>query len=241
MARPKLKYIIQCDEVRIENGKFSAVGMFDNIYSFIFPAAHKKFFLLIGFTGEPGMHSLDMQVTGPGGESLGNTHGQLKIENRDQTVNTVFAFENFPLPAEGRYTLSLFIDGDFLLEDFFTARPPVPRREKTSDEISKLLEQPDVIHSANADVSCTKCRGIYKFQLKLDPTADVDEGFMKMPPGEAFTCGQCGNIVPLTQVRQNLENIVGIPRAWLSPQSAGENAPQGQSPATNSSSEPDKA
>jgi hypothetical protein len=217
MSRPKLKYFIQCDEVRNDGGKFSALGIFDTVFSFIFPATHQKFFLLIGFTGNPGSYSLDLQVTGPGGESLGSTHGALKIESPEETANTVFAFEKFPLPSEGKYTLSLFVDGDFLIEDYLTARPPVPRRQRSTEEIARLLQQPDIIHSANADVSCTRCRAIYKFQLKLDPAAALDEGFMKMPPGEAFMCGQCGNTVPLNQVRQNLENIVGIPRAWISP------------------------
>lgn len=221
MSRPKLKYFIQCDEVRNDGGKFSALGIFDTIFSFIFPASHKQFYLLSGFTGEPGEHKLELQVTGPDGQVLGNTKGDLKLEIPDNVANVVFAFDNFPLPAEGRYTLSLFMDGDFLVEHVFTARPPFPRRQRTRGEIDQLLAQPDVIRSANADVQCQHCRAAYKFQLQLDPAAPVDAGYSPLPPGSSFLCGQCGNEISLVQVRQNLENIVGIPRQWLAPKSGG--------------------
>lgn len=226
MARPKLKYFIQCDEVKNDNGKFSALGLFDTIFSFIFPANHKKFFLLTGFTGEIATHQLELQVTGPDGSVLGTTKGEVKIENPDQVSNAVFAFENFPLPLEGKYTLSLFVDGDFLTEHFFTARPPFPRKKRTREEIVALLQQPDVIRSANADVACQRCKATYKFQLQLDPEAGVDEGFIKLPPGEIFLCGKCSNEISLKQVRENLENIVGIPRNWLAPQGSPEGAAQ---------------
>lgn len=218
MSRPKLKYFIQCDDVQNENGKFSAVGIFDTIFSFIFPASHKKFFLLAGFSGEPGEHHLELQVSGPDGRVLGNTKGELKLDSPDNVANVVFGFEGFPLPAEGRYTLSLFMDGDFVVEHGFTAKPPFPRRQRTPEEIDKLLTQQDVIRSANADVQCQRCRANYKFQLQLDPKSAVEPGYTPLPPGQSFLCGQCGNEIPLVQVRQNLENIVGIPRQWLAPQ-----------------------
>jgi hypothetical protein len=221
MARPKLKYFIQCDEVRNENGKFNAFGIFDTIFSFIFPATHKRFFLLAGFSGDPGEHKLDLQVSGPDGRMLGNTGGELKLESADMVANVIFEFGSFPLPSEGRYTLSLFMDGDFLVEHFFTAKPPFPRRERTREEILALLNQPEVIRSANADVECSRCRATYKYQLQLDPETPVDPGYDRLPSGPSFTCPKCSNEIPLAQVRQNLENIVGIPRQWLSPQGGG--------------------
>lgn len=234
MARPKLKYFIQCDDVKNDNGKFSAIGMFDTIFSFIFPASHNKFYLLAGFTGDPGDHNLELQVSGPDGRVLGNTKGELKIENPDSVANVVFGFESFPLPAEGRYTLSLFMDGDYLVEHVFTAKPPFPRKERTPEEIQELLTQPDVIRSANADVQCQRCRAAYKFQLQLDPKATVDEGFSPLPPGNSFLCGKCGNEIPLGQVRGNLENIVGIPRQWLAPKAGTSAAATEEKPAPDS-------
>lgn len=221
MARPKLKYFIQCDEVRNEDGKFSAYGIFDTIFSFIFPASHKRFFLLAGFSGEPGQHKLQLQLSGPGGQVLGNTSGELRLDSEDMVANVIFEFASLPLPSEGRYTLSLFMDGDFLVEHFFTAKPPFPRRERTRAEIDDLLGRPDVIRSANADVACSRCKSVHKFQLQLDPAAAVDAGFEPLPTGVTHRCSGCGNDIPLTQIRHNLENIVGIPRQWLSSQTGG--------------------
>jgi len=224
MARPKLKYFIQCDEVRNDNGKFSAYGIFDTIFSFLFPATHKRFFLLLGFSGDPGEHKLELHLVGPDGRVLGNTNGILKLDAPDVVANVIFEFAKFPLPSEGRYTLSLFMDGDFLVEHAFSARPPVPRRERTPEEIRELLARQDVIRSANADVECHRCKSTYKFQVQLDPDAPMDEGYAPLPPGTSFVCQKCGNDIPLGQVRQNLENIVGIPRQWLSPQNAASQA-----------------
>ncbi|MGI8905996.1 MAG: DUF6941 family protein [Candidatus Sumerlaeaceae bacterium] len=226
MAIPKLKYFLQCDEVRNEGGKFSALGMFDTIFSFIFPATHRRFFLLLGFVGAEGKYDVELQVTGPDGRNLGNTKGEINLEAADQVANVVFAFENFPLPLEGRYTLSVFLDGDFLTEQYFSARPPFPRRQRPADEIAQLLIQPDIIRSANADVQCDRCKAVYRFQQQLDPNAQVDAGFMKLPPGDIFLCAACGNRISLNQVRNNLENIVGIPKQWLTPQGQGEAATQ---------------
>ena len=216
MSRPKLKYFLQCDEVRNDQGKFSAVGIFDTIFSFIFPANHKQFYLLAGFTGQAGKHELELHVTGPDGRVLGTTKGLLELESEDHVSNVVFGFENFPLPVQGRYKLSLFMDGDFLVEYPFTATAP-PRRERSAEEIAELVKRPDVISSANADIECNRCRSTYKFQLHLDPNASTEPGFMKLPPGDSFLCGKCGNEIPLNQVRQNLENIIGIPKEWLVP------------------------
>lgn len=215
MAVPKLKYFIQCDEVRNEGGKFSALGLFDTIFSLIFPATHRRFFLLLGFVGGEGEHEVELHITAPDGSALGQTKGQLQLASPDQVGNVVFAFENLPLPKEGRYTLSLFLDGDYCAEHHFSVRPPFARRQRAPEEIAALLEQPDIIKSANADVQCDKCRAVYRFQLQLDPAAPVESGFLRMPPGDFFACGGCGKHIPLTQVRQNLENIVGLSRQWL--------------------------
>lgn len=228
MAVPKLKYFIQCDLVRNDNGKFSAIGLFDTIFSLIFPASHKQFFLLLGFVGGEGTYDIELQITAPDGQVLGQTKGQLQLAAPNQVGNVVFAFENFPLPREGCYTLSVFLDGDFCAEHFFTARPPFARRQRTPEEIGALLTQPEVIKSANADVSCEKCRAAYRFQLQLDPAAPVETGFLRLPPGEYFICSQCGEQIQIGQVRQNLENIVGLDRRWLQAPGQGPVPPGGE-------------
>jgi hypothetical protein len=228
MAMPKLKYFIQCDEVRNENNKLSAVGLFDTIHSFIFPATHKKFFLLMGFFAAEGKFDLELQFGAPDGNILARTKGDFELNDITQVANVVFAFEDFQLPAQGRYSVSIFLDGDFFAEHFFRAMPPFPKRQRTDEEIRALLNQPDIIKSANIDVPCSKCRTLYRFQHHLDPVAPAEAGFLRLPPGEFFVCSACGQKIELRQIRDNLENIVGIPRQWLGPapgQSGGSAVP----------------
>ncbi|MBX7244836.1 MAG: hypothetical protein K1X53_05020 [Candidatus Sumerlaeaceae bacterium] len=215
MSIPRLKYFIQCDEVRNENGKFSALGLFDTIYTLVFPATHRRFFLLLGFMGDEGRHDLEAQFTGPDGRNLGKANGAVEIAVSSTMANVVFGFENFPLPCEGTYKISLFMDGDFHSEHTFRVQPPVPRRVRTPEEIGMLLVNPDIIKVANADLNCERCRTTYRFQHHLDPAVQPDAGFLKLPPGESFVCGVCGQQIPLKQLRENLENLVGIPRQWI--------------------------
>lgn len=217
MPIPRLKYFIQCDEVRNDNNKFSAIGLFDTIFSFIFPASHKRFFLMLGFTGAEGQYDIELHIQAPNRQTLAQTKGMLQLGSADQVGNVVFAFENFPLPLEGAYTISVFLDGDYCAEHQFSARPPVGRRQRSQDEIAALLQQPDVIKSANADISCEKCRVVFRFQYQLDPSSPVEPGYLRLPPGDFFACGNCGHHISIEQIRKNLENIVGIPRQWLEP------------------------
>lgn len=226
MPNPKLKYFIQCDEVRNDNGKFSAIGMFDAIFSFIFPATHKKFCLLLGFVGSQGHFDVEIQIAAPNGTVTARANGEINLPADDQVGNVVFSFENFPLPAEGRYTVSVFLDGDFLTEWWFKAQPPFRKRDRTPEEIAMLMAQPDIVKSANVDIACEQCRTVYRFQHNLDPNVPVEPGAVPLPPGDIFACAVCGRQIGLKQLRENLLNIVGIPRQWLDPRKADPAADQ---------------
>ncbi|MCX7718650.1 MAG: hypothetical protein N2111_09670 [Candidatus Sumerlaeaceae bacterium] len=212
---PRLKYFIQCDEVRHDGGKFSAIGIFDTIFAFVFPAVHRRFFLLLGFHGPAGQYDVELEFTDPTGRVAAKVSGQLGIPADGQTSNVVFNLEHFPLPCEGVYKITVFLDGDFLAEQEFRVQPPVPPRERTPEEIAILLTQPDIVKSANADVRCDRCQAVYRFQHLLDPNARPEAGFLPLPPGDIFKCAVCGRSLNLSQVRQSLSNIVGIPRQWL--------------------------
>jgi hypothetical protein len=214
-VRPKLKYFIQCDEVRNDRGKFSAIGIFDTIYSLFFPTTHQRFFLLIGFTGAEGTYPLDVQLAGPEHKTIAEVKGQLQIAAPTQVANVVFCFEKFPLPVPGQYSIALFLEGDFLAEFPFFARPPFETPKRSPEEIAALLERPDIVKSANADIQCPKCHSVYRFQHNLDPKAPVAPGYLALPPGDVFICSVCMTHIPITHLRENLMRVVGVPRSWL--------------------------
>jgi hypothetical protein len=215
MTVPRLKYFVQCDEVRNEGGKFSAIGIFDSIFALLFPATHKQFFVLMGFTGAAGEYEIELLVTSPEDRRIAKTTGELRVDSAETVTNLVFGFQNFPLPVQGKFTISVFLDGDYLCEHYFYVRPPIPPHERTREEIAMLLAKPDIVKSANADVACERCKTVYRFQDHLDPEHPIDQGFLKLPPGDVFACAVCGQHLSIKQVRENLRNLIGIPRQWL--------------------------
>ncbi len=228
MAIPKLKYLLQCDEVRDDNGKFSAIGIFDRIWSFVYPARHKQFGLLLGFYGAQGSYELELQVSAPDGSDLGRINGKLELRADDNVANVAINFQDLPLPAEGEYTISLFLNGDFYTEHKFFVQAPFQQHDRTPEQIQMLLANPDIVKVANADVQCERCKAMYRFQLYLDSTVRPEPGFLALPPGDSFNCGSCGQQVNIAQIRRNLQNIVGIPRQWL--EAAFNPAPQKPEP-----------
>ncbi|MGB9691757.1 MAG: DUF6941 family protein [Candidatus Sumerlaeaceae bacterium] len=237
--RPHLKYFIQCDDVRNEQGKFSAVGIFDTIYSLFFPTNHPRFFVLIGFVGPKGTFPLEVHISAPDGHSIAEAKGKLQIGAPHQVANIVFCFENFPLIAPGQYTITLFLEGDFLAEFPFFARPPFETPKRTPEEVAALLERPDIVKSANADVQCPKCRSLYRFQHNLDPKAPVASGFLPLPPGDSFVCSVCATVIPIVQLRENLMRIVGVPESWLKAHRGAPQPPADKQPPQPSGEEND--
>ena len=215
---PRLKYFIQCDEVRSDGGKLAAIGIFDSIYALIYPAAHKRFFIMMGFVGGEGDHELQVNLAAPNNATIAEVKGKIRFTSDVHVVNTVFAIENLPLPTEGRYTISVFLDGDFFNEQYFLVQAPNSGVQRTPEQIAELMTREDIVKNANVEVGCDRCRSVYRFQHNLDPKATPEPGFVTLPPGEFFTCGSCGNKIPIAQLRRNLENIVGIPRQWVQPQ-----------------------
>ena len=234
---PKMKYFIQCDEVRNDNGKLAAIGIFDSIYALIYPAQHKRFFIMMGFVGGKEKHDLQVNIASPNGDMLAEVKGEVVFASSENVVNTVFAIDNMPLPVEGKYPISIFLDGDFFSEQYFLVQSPNSGVKRTPEQIAELLQREDILKTASVEMICEKCRANYRFQQDLDPSASPKQGFMRLPPGDYFNCGSCGNKIPIAQLRRNLENIVGIPQAWMQ-QAQGDSQPLPSGPQQGPAPEP---
>ncbi len=222
---PKLKYFVQCDHVQNDNGKISAVGLFDTIFALIYPATHRRMFFLMGFVGGQGEFDLQVLITAPDGQGVAEVKGKLASPVADRVSNAIFALENLVLPVEGRYTVSVFLAGDFLVEHHFFVQSPTAGHQRTPEQIVELLGRDDIVKAASVEVGCERCRSVYRFQHHLDPDAKPEPGFLRLPPGDVFNCGSCGNRISIALLRRNLENIVGIPRQWVEPPQAPPDTP----------------
>lgn len=216
MSLPRLKYFIQCDEVKQDQGKYSPLGIFDTIRTLVFPTYHKKFSLLIGLLDcAPGKHEIKVDITAPNGEVFGKIEGTFTCESADQTVNVVFNVEQCPLPMEGEYGFTVFVQGDVLCQYAFRAVMMVKHKENvTPEELAKLIGNPEIIQSANADVECPKCHAKYRFQVHLDPKATLEKGCLPFPPGFIFRC-MCKHEINLADAHRNLTQLVGLPSKYF--------------------------
>lgn len=59
---PTLQFATICDEVTIKDGKFSAIGIFEQINAMAFPAIHKQFFVLTRWSNGAGNNFLQKVI-----------------------------------------------------------------------------------------------------------------------------------------------------------------------------------
>ncbi len=188
--------------------------MFDTILSVIFPATHLKFCFLLGFVNGSGDFDAELVITDPNQKTIATTRGAFQMRGDDSLANVIFVMEHFPLPDEGRYTVSLYLDGDFITDYHFFARSPATQ-PRSNDDLNRLLADPNIVKSATAQVSCGQCGAVYRFQHHLDPRQSLDEGHMALPAADSFRCGTCNNDIPLLLVKKNLQTLVVLPKGAL--------------------------
>ena len=194
MNMPRLKYFLQCDDVKQENGKLCPVGLFDTIYALTFPTAHPKMYLMLGFVdAEPGIYDVEIHICDPQGrEDFGKVEGKVESKSMDQTINMPILLEKFPLPEAGEYKFIVYVQGDFLCEYSFRAIQS---------------ESSNVVQSANIDVECPKCHSKHRFQIGADPKFMPEIGFLPFPPGDVCKC-TCGNEIDLSAARKEFLSII---------------------------------
>ena len=210
---PRIKYLIQCDSVKQENGKYNALGIFDTIYSFVFPTVHEHFSLLLGVVdADPGKYDLLIYLYTPSEKQLAEIKGTFNITSKLQTLKYVINLDKCPLPEEGEYRISVMIQGDVVCEYKFRALSPVKRnRELTEEELKKVLNNEDYVQSANAAIECPQCHQRWQFQSNLDKKALPNKGFLPFPPGGRFHC-TCGKDMDLRATQHNIEQLLGLPK-----------------------------
>ena len=101
-----------------QSGRLSVVGIFSHIWVRRFPSMHPRTHLgvrVIGKRTEIGTHSLRIRLLDPqGNEALGGegtfTVGEPPAGVTDVEAGVILAYD-LPLPAAGRYSLELLLDG----------------------------------------------------------------------------------------------------------------------------------
>jgi len=213
---PKLKYFVQCDSVEKKDGKFSAIGIFDTIYSRIFPIQHEKFSLLLGFTDAvPGKYEVEMEIVSPSGQSICKTQGEFQATSTEQVINLIFNYEKFPLPEAGRYGITVYVQGDACGEYCFSATQPSEMQILlTEEEKEKRIGDKTYVQTISIKINCHKCNNEFKLQLNLDKNKLPDAGYLPFPPGDVLSC-PCGEKIDLSTARKQFGSMLGMPHEMI--------------------------
>jgi hypothetical protein len=232
MSPPRLRYFLTCDGAQIQNGKVTAIGLFDTVVSAMYPAVHGSMAVVLGFEGQKAAtYALGLAILAPDGKELGRVDGpELVMTGHAGTVSQVLELRGLQFPTPGDYRIQVLLDGSpFSDQVLHICEPPRPQI-RTAEELEALLKTPDVITSATSELQCDKCKTVFRFQVHLDPSKPRDPGFLPPPPSKVFVCGTCGNRINSDGVAANLRRLLGLHRSWLpiAPQQAPEGKPADQ-------------
>lgn len=111
-TKPHLDWIIVCDDVRAEVGdKISLMGLFDTIYSQVFPAVHPRLAIVASWSGVPGDYQSTIEIVSPTGELVQPAAvGPMKIPGHGKVARHVVVSLNVPFKSEGDHQIKISLD-----------------------------------------------------------------------------------------------------------------------------------
>jgi len=110
--KPALNYTLLCDDVRQElGGKFSLMGLFENIYASTFPTVHPRFVILNDWTGGKGDFTVTIRLLGPDKEQvLSESESRISLQSEAQRHRDISVRFNTTFPVPGTYWIETLID-----------------------------------------------------------------------------------------------------------------------------------
>ena len=122
----RLRLIISCDKAFFgpKDNKLNIEGAFDTIFSDRYPAIHEKMVAVIFLAEvEQGERAQRIEIRREENNSLileTPTFRFSKASKKDHII--IHRFESFNIPAEGKYKIKYFMDGNLLGEEEFLAK-----------------------------------------------------------------------------------------------------------------------
>jgi len=112
--KPKLSYTILCDDVRQElGGKFSLMGLFENIYANAFPAIHPRFAIVNEWTGGKGDFRVRTRLLGGNKKDvLSESESVLSLYSETQRHRDISVRFNTTFPVPGTYWIQMLLDDE---------------------------------------------------------------------------------------------------------------------------------
>jgi hypothetical protein len=112
--KPRLSYTLLCDDVRQElGGKFSLMGLFENIYAGSFPAIHPRFAIVNEWTGGKGEFIARIRLLGPDKEQvISESESKLVLYNETQRHRDIAVRFNTTFPVPGTYWVEILLGNE---------------------------------------------------------------------------------------------------------------------------------
>ncbi len=116
----EVPFVLTCDYASIsDQGKLSAIGIFDRMVVPNFPAVHPVLYLAfelsLSSTEVNHPFNLSVKATNADGHPVLDVRGEMKIEGRARPgeaikVPRILAINMMPIPAAGRYAFDIFVN-----------------------------------------------------------------------------------------------------------------------------------
>ncbi len=112
--KPRLNFTLLCDDVRQElGGKFSLMGLFENIYANVFPAVHPRFAIVNEWIGGKGEFTIKIRLLAPNKEDvLSESESKISLFSETQRHRDISVRFNTTFNMPGTYWIETLIDGD---------------------------------------------------------------------------------------------------------------------------------
>lgn len=197
-------------------GAIDALGIFDNIIQPVFPYPFSNIALIFSFEKMDRPTVFEIRINAPDDSLI--SQGEFGVMpdsfgNGRKIVN----LSNFLVAERGLYSVDILekVSEDkvnFLkTEELFMADYP-PKRRFSQEEIQEILATDGVIKMVKTDYKPVKyiqdqtLEPIH-FQLFLDPSEEVEEGFVAFPENDKIEIR--GEIFDLTGIRRQIEWMFG--------------------------------
>lgn len=198
--------------VNPQTGKIDIGGVFDVVTSPVFPLTIPNLIGLMSFDEVNRDTLFELRINDPEDEILAKLEFGVRGQIPGLSSKQVIALENLPVVKRGKYTADILEKNGagykFVKSvDFFTAMYP-PKRRFTQEEITNIMENKEnLIVSVKTDYSIPGTEIVKKFQLNLDDSIPMEEGYEPFPSDDKIEVE--GNIMDLEGIRRNIEWMFG--------------------------------
>jgi hypothetical protein len=114
MIKPQLSYTIICDDVRPElGGKFSLMGLFENISASAFPTLQHRFAIVSEWTGGKGEFLSTVRLLTPDKQRvLSESESRITLFSENQRHRSISVRFNTTFAVPGVYWVETLLDGE---------------------------------------------------------------------------------------------------------------------------------